>query len=113
MAENETPLEKLRKIAEKLGVPYAIDKYVGPATSFAVYAMSGVTGTEFADDRAQEHIANVRFDYIMPNSKNFTAKLFEILDLLVDVGFAEPQVVIVNDEANKSHILQFTTEILV
>lgn len=106
----DNPLEKLKDIAEKLNVPYAIDKYIGQADTFAVYAMSGVTGTEFADDRAQEHIASIRFDYVMPHSQNFTNKLFEILDMLIDAGFAEPRIVVVNDN-DKYHILQFSTEI--
>lgn len=105
------PLEKLKNIAETLGVPHDIDKYIGPADTFAAYSMSEISGTEFADNRAQEHIASVRFDYTQPYNLSYQDKIFEIIDLLIDAGFEEPQVVVVTNEDYKYRILQFSTEI--
>lgn len=105
------PLEKLKNIAEKLKVPYDMDKYEGPAHEFAVYTMTDISGDSFADDRAQEHIANARFDYTQPYNKPYQDKIFEIIDLMIEAGFEEPRVVVVND-SYEHHILQFTTEIV-
>lgn len=107
----EKPLSKLKQIAEKLNVPYDMDRYEGPAEEFAVYAMTNIDGDNFADDRAQEHIATVRFDYIQPYNKPYQDKIFEILDLIVDAGFEESRVSVVID-SEKYRILQFTTEII-
>lgn len=106
------PLEELKKIADKLNVPSGIDRYQGPAAAFAVYAMNEVDGDDFADDRAQAHIARVRFDYTQAYNLPYQDKMFEIIDMLIDAGFEEPSIVVVNDNY-KYRILQFSTEILI
>ena len=106
------PLEELKKIADKLNVPSGIDRYVGPETAFAVYAMNEVNGNDFCDNRAQAHIVNVRFDYTQPYNLSYQDKMFEIMDMLIAAGFDEPRIVIVNDNY-KYRILQFSTEILI
>lgn len=110
--EQIRPLEKLREIAEKLGVPYAIDKYIGSAESYVVYRMTGMDGEAYADDRAQAHIAHVRFDYIQPIQKSYNDVMFSIIDMFIEAGFSEPDIVIVNDD-NKDIILQFTAEFVI
>lgn len=104
------PLEKLKNIAESLNIPYSTDKYIGPADTFAVYRMADISGANFADNRAQAHIARVRFDYVQPINRSYQDKLFEIIDLFIAAGFTEPSVVVVNDNDEKT-ILQFTAEI--
>lgn len=104
------PLEKLKNIAERLNIPYSTDKYIGPADTFAVYKMTDISGANFADNRAQAHIARVRFDYIQPINRSYQDKLFEIIDLFLAAGFTEPSVVVVNND-NEETILQFTAEI--
>lgn len=104
------PLEKLKNIAESLNIPYSTDKYIGPADTFAVYKMTDISGANFADNRAQAHIARVRFDYIQPINRSYQDKMFEIIDLFINAGFTEPSVVVVNDNDEET-ILQFTAEI--
>lgn len=104
------PLEKLKNIAESLNIPYSTDKYIGTADTFAVYKMTDISGANFANNRAQAHIARVRFDYIQPINRSYQDKLFEIIDLFLAAGFTEPSVVVVNDN-NEETILQFTAEI--
>ena len=104
------PLEKLKNIAESLNIPYSTDKYIGPANTFAVYKMVDISGANFADNRAQAHIAQVRFDYVQPINRSYQDKLFEIIDLFIKAGFTEPSVVVVNDNDEET-ILQFTAEI--
>ena len=104
------PLEKLKNIAESLNIPYSTDKYIGPAKEFAVYKMMDITGANFADNRAQAHIARVRFDYVQPINRSYQDKMFEIIDLFINAGFTEPSVVVVNND-NEETILQFTAEI--
>lgn len=105
------PLEQLKSIAEKLNVPYDMDRYEGPEHEFAVYTMTEISGDNFADDRAQGYIASIRFDYIQPYNKPYQDKIFEIIDLMIEAGFEEPRVVVVNDNC-EHRILQFTTEIV-
>lgn len=104
------PLEKLKNIAERLNIPYSTDKYIGPADTFAVYKMTNISGANFANNRAQAHIARVRFDYVQPINRSYQDKLFEIIDLFIAAGFTEPSVVVVNDNDEET-ILQFTAEI--
>ena len=104
------PLEKLKNIAESLNIPYSTDKYIGPADIFAVYRMEDISGANFANNRAQAHIARVRFDYVQPINRSYQDKLFEIIDLFLAAGFTEPSVVVVNNK-NEETILQFTAEI--
>lgn len=104
------PLEKLKNIAERLNIPYSTDKYIGPADTFAVYQMVDISGSNFANNRAQAHIARVRFDYVQPINRSYQDKMFEIIDLFINAGFTEPSVVVVNDN-NEETILQFTAEI--
>lgn len=106
------PLEKLKEIAEELNVPYAPDKYIGEADEFAVYKMTDIRGEFLADDRAQEHAAEVRFDYVQPIKKSYQETLFKIIDLMIEAGFTEPDVTIINDN-NEYTILQFTAEIFI
>lgn len=104
------PLEKLKNIAESLNIPYSTDKYIGTAKEFAVYKMMDITGANFADNRAQAHIARVRFDYVQPINRSYQDKMFEIIDLFISSGFTEPSVVVVNNNDEET-ILQFTAEI--
>lgn len=104
------PLEKLKNIAESLNIPYSTDKYIGTADTFSVYKMTDISGANFANNRAQAHIARVRFDYIQPINRSYQDKMFEIIDLFLAAGFTEPSVVVVNDNDEET-ILQFTAEI--
>ena len=65
------PLEKLKNIAEELNVPYAPYEYVGEADEYAVYAVTGIGGDNYANNRAQAHIAQVELDYIQPIQKSY------------------------------------------
>lgn len=105
----KNPLEKLKMIAEKLAVPYAIHEYNGTAKEFCVYEISDLDPELFADDRAQSYIASARLHYIMPAGEGFFQKSDEIAKLLMDSGFTAPRVLIEHQE--KRTILQFTTEI--
>ena len=105
----KNPLEKLKMIAEKLAVPYAIHEYNGTAKEFCVYEISDLDPELFADDRAQSYIASARLHYIMPAGGGFFQKSDEIADLLMSAGFTAPRVLIEHQE--KRTILQFTTEI--
>lgn len=107
----EKVMQRLKKIAQSLGVPFAVNRYKGPAHEFAVYMIDGVDGRLIADNRAQYHIASVQFHYVMPNDRSFEDKVFQIIDLMRENGFAEPRVVVVNDENSQSQILQFSSEI--
>ena len=69
-------------------------------------------GEAYADDIAQAHIAHVRFDYIQPIQKPYNDVMFNIIDMFIEAGFSEPDIVIVNDN-NEDVILQFTAEIMV
>lgn len=103
------PLEKLKNIAEELNVPYAPYEYIGEADEYAVYAVTGIGGDNYANNRAQAHIAQVELDYIQPIQKSYQAIVFRIIDLMIAAGFTEPTVVIVND-SNIRTILRFTAE---
>lgn len=105
----KNPLEKLKMIAEKLAVPYAIHEYNGTAKEFCVYEVSDLDPELFADDRAQSYIASARLHYIMPAGEGFFQKSDEIANLLMENGFTAPRVLIEHQE--KRTILQFTTEI--
>lgn len=106
------PMKKLKKIAETLKIPYATDQYIGTADIYAVYRMETVSGADYADNRAQAHIARVRFDYIQPINQPYQDIMFKIIDLMTAAGFTEPDVVVVNDD-NTDTILQFTADIKV
>lgn len=105
-----SPLEHLKNVALAPDIPFAINKYKGKENIFCVYRISGVSGTAYADNRAQEHIAAAEFHYVQPIDKSYTEILFRIIDLMAAEGFTEPDVVIVND-SDKYTILQFFAEI--
>ena len=104
-------MTKLKRTAQALNVPFAVSRYKGPADEFAVYMIDGVDGRLIADNRAQYHVASVQFHYVMPNDVSFEDKIFQIIDLMHEEGFAEPRIVVVNDENAGSQILQFSSEI--
>ena len=109
ITKKQNPLEKLKIIAEKLKVPYAIHQYDGDEKEFCVYEVNCFDPELFADNRAQSYTASAQLHYIMPAGVGFFQKSDEIAKLLMDSGFTAPRVLIEHQE--KRTILQFTTEI--
>ena len=105
------PLERLKKIAEKLHVPYGINAYRGKSSEFAVYTIESVSGECYADDCATEYTATVKFHYVQPANKSFEQKIFDIMDLFIDSGFVHPRADVVYED--NRIILQFTSEIAI
>ena len=109
MDEMVRPLERLKKIAEKLHVPHGINMYRGNAPEFIVYTLESVSGECYADNYPTEYTATVKLHYIQPANKSFEQKIFDIIDLLIDAGFTHPRADVVYDDDRI--ILQFTSEI--
>ena len=107
----EKPLEKLKNIAEQLGVPYGIHEYKGEEPEFCVYQVDSVDPVNFADDKALDRIAQVRFSYIQPIDKSFDAVMWKIIDAMTDAGFTEPLVVVDMQTNTKRTIITFSAEI--
>lgn len=107
----ERPLEKLSSIAAQLGVPYGVHEYRGEEPEFCVYQVDSVDPVNFADDRALDRIAHVRFSYIQPIDKSFDAVMWKIIDAMTDAGFTEPLVVVDMQTNTKRTVLTFSAEI--
>lgn len=107
----EKPLEKLSNIAAQLGVPYGVHEYRGDEPEFCVYQVDSVDPVDFADDRALDRIAHVRFSYIQPIDKSFDAVMWEIIDAMTAAGFTEPLVVVDMQTNTKRTVITFSAEI--
>lgn len=105
------PLEKLKNVAEQLGVPYGIHKYEGKVPEFCVYQVDDVTPDNFADNRAHARIAHVRLSYIQPIDKSYDAIMWKIIDLMTAEGFTEPTVGIDMQDDTKKTVLLFSADI--
>lgn len=104
-------LEKLKNVAEQLGVPYDIHEYIGKAPEFCVYQVDNISSDNFADNRAHARIAHVRLSYIQPIDKSYDATMWKIIDLMTAEGFTEPLVGIDIQDDTKKTVLLFSADI--
>ena len=102
-------MEKLKTIAERLNIPYAVHEYVGEAKEFCVYEVQEYEPAAFADNRATAHIAHARLDYILPSNRSYSDLIWTISDLFTELGFTDPLISINHEE--KYTELQFSSEI--